>query len=60
MFAIEQLMERHKEYNIEMYLLFVDFVKAFDAVAQKELWETVAEKKFPIHLTRTVQSMNQN
>jgi hypothetical protein len=33
-------MERHREYNIKSYLLFVNFVKAFDAVAQTELWET--------------------
>jgi hypothetical protein len=48
MFAVQQLMETHRECNIEMYLLFVDFIKAFDVVAQKELWETLAEKEFHI------------
>jgi hypothetical protein len=42
------------------HIFFVDFVRAFAAVAQKEMWENMAEKKFPIHLTRTILSMNPN
>jgi hypothetical protein len=32
-FTIQQLLERHREYNIETHLLFIDYVKAFDSVA---------------------------
>jgi hypothetical protein len=31
-FAIEQLWERHREYNTEIHLLFVNYVKASDLV----------------------------
>lgn len=51
-FTIQNLMERH--------LLFVDYVKGFDSAAQKILWEIMAEKGFPAHLTKTAQSKYQN
>jgi hypothetical protein len=50
-------LESHREYNIETHLLFIDYLKAFDLVSQKVLWEIMAENGFPIHLTRTTQSM---
>jgi hypothetical protein len=56
-FTIQQLLERHREYNTETYLLFIDYVKAFDSVVRKELWEIRAEKGFPRHLIRIAQSM---
>jgi hypothetical protein len=34
-FTVQQLLERHREYNIETHLLFIDYVKAFDSVSQK-------------------------
>jgi hypothetical protein len=32
MFTIQRLLEKYKEYNIEIHLLFVDYYKAFDSV----------------------------
>jgi hypothetical protein len=59
-FTIQQLLERHIEYNIETHLLLVEYVKAFDSVVRKQLWEIMAEKGFPTNLIRTAQSMHQN
>jgi hypothetical protein len=33
-FTIQQLLERHSEYNIETHLLCIEYVKGFDSVAQ--------------------------
>jgi hypothetical protein len=38
-FIIQQLLEKHREYNIETHLLFVDYYKAFDSVLRNKLWE---------------------
>jgi hypothetical protein len=45
-FTIQQLLERHRKYNIEIYLPFIDCVKAFDSVARKNYWEIMAEMDF--------------
>jgi hypothetical protein len=36
MFTVQQLLERHREYNIETHLLFIDYVKAFDSLSRKK------------------------
>jgi hypothetical protein len=51
---------KNREYNIEIHLLFRDYVKAlkaFHLVVRIKLWEIMAEKGFPTHLIRTAQSM---
>jgi hypothetical protein len=36
-FAIQQLLGRHREYTTEKHLLFVDYVKTLVSVARKEI-----------------------
>jgi hypothetical protein len=51
---------KHREYNIETQLLFVDYYKALDSVLLNKLWEIMNEKGIPAYLIRIVQSMYQN
>ena len=43
-FSLKIALKKRKEHNLETWVLFIDFVKAFDRVPQKVLWETL--KKF--------------
>jgi hypothetical protein len=38
-FVIQQLAEKHREYNLKTHLLFVDVKEAFDSVIRNKLWE---------------------
>jgi hypothetical protein len=41
--TIQQLLERHRKYNIETHLLFIEYVKHFIQF-YGEKWETMNEK----------------
>jgi hypothetical protein len=56
-FFIQQLVEKHREYNLETYLLFVDFKKVFDSVIRNKLWEIMINRGIPSHLIRVVQTL---
>jgi hypothetical protein len=43
-FLIQQLVEKHREYNLETHLLFVDFKKVFDSVIRNKLWEIMINR----------------
>lgn len=47
MFVIRQILEKCKEYNVELHQLFVDFKAAYDSVIRKKLWRVMAEFGIP-------------
>ena len=46
-FVLRQLMEKHWEYDMPMYLAFLDLEKAFDRVPRKILWNAMDEYRIP-------------
>jgi hypothetical protein len=54
---LTQLIEKRKEYNIPIFLGFVDYEKAFDRVNRNKLWSIMIKRGFPQHLIRAVQSL---
>jgi len=42
--TLNQVMEKVKEYKIELYMVFVDFRKAFDSVKHSKIWEAQVKK----------------
>jgi hypothetical protein len=56
-FVIQQLVEKHREYNLETQLVFADLRKAFDSVIRNKLWEIMINRGIPSHLIRVVQSL---
>lgn len=38
-YTIQQIMEKQREFNRPAYLLFIDYVNAFDTVGKSKLWE---------------------
>lgn len=41
MFSVRILMEKAREFNVPLYIAFVDFKKAFDSVRHTLLWNTM-------------------
>lgn len=40
--AINQLLKKCKEYNIEVHLAFIDFNKAFDNIYHSSIWQALS------------------
>ena len=46
-FTARQLQEKCQEQNMDLYMTFVDIIKAFDTVIRVGLWKIMA--KFQVH-----------
>ena len=38
-FAVQKIIEKRKEYNLPLFLLSIDYEKAYDNVKRDKLWE---------------------
>ena len=47
LFNIRQILEKCKEYNVEIHQLFVDFKAAYDNVSRRKLWRVMEEFWIP-------------
>ena len=45
------IIEKAREFQKNIYFWFIDYVKAFDCVDHKKLWEILREMGIPDHLT---------
>ena len=52
-FTVQQIMEKRKEHNLPLFLLFIDYEKAYDNVNRDKLWEMM-DNKITIYLLNTV------
>jgi len=52
-FTVQQIMEKRREHNLPLFLLFIDYEKAYDNVSRDKLWEMM-ENKIPNYLLNTV------
>ena len=41
--ALQQIIEKSKEYNVDGYICFVDYEKAFDSLHQSRLWQALQD-----------------
>ena len=48
---IHWIVEKVREFQKNIYFCFIDYVKAFDYVDHKKLWEITIEMGIPDHLT---------
>ena len=42
-FAARQLQEKCQEQNVDLYMTFVDLIKAFDTVSREGLWKSMTK-----------------
>ena len=48
---IHWIIEKAREFQINSYLCFIDYAKAFDCVDHNKLWKILKEMGIPDHLT---------
>jgi retron-type reverse transcriptase len=58
-FTMQQLMEKRKEHNLPLFLLFIDYEKAYDNVNRHKLWEMI-DNKIPNYLLNTIKCIYRN
>src|SRR5215469_12076503 len=52
-FTVQQIIAKRKEHNLPLFLLFIDYEKAYDNVNRDKLWEMM-ENKIPNYLLNTI------
>ena len=52
LFALPQILEKGKEYNIPTHHLFIDFKAAYDTIIRNEVYVAMLELDFPTKLIR--------
>ena len=52
-------MEKRKEHNLPLFLLFIDYEKAYDKVNRDKLWEML-DNKIPDYLLNTIKCIYRN
>ena len=56
-FAVRQLLEKHREKQIGLHMVFIDLEKAYDRVPRQEVWICTREKGVPEKYVMIVQDM---
>jgi hypothetical protein len=59
-FTLKQIIEKRKEYNQPLYLVFIDCEKAYDNVNRNSLWEILEDYNIPKHLIEAIKSIYNN
>ena len=56
-FAVRQLMEKHREKHKGLHMVLIDLEKAYDRVPRQEVWRGMREKGVPEKYVMIVQDM---
>ena len=56
-FNIMIVIEKCREQNIPLYVCFIDYAKAFDCVSHRNLWDTMEQMGFPVHIIQLVANL---
>ena len=51
------IMEKAREFQINIYFCFIDYAKAFDCVDHNKLWKILKEMGIPDHLTYLLRNL---
>ena len=54
------IMEKCREYNIPLYMCFIDYAKAFDCVCHQLLWKDMHQMGFPVHIIKLLEHLYSN
>ena len=53
MFTVQQIIEKRKDHNLPLFLLFIDYEKAYNNMNRDKLWEMMHNKIPKYTLNRT-------
>ena len=59
-FCLRQLMEKFREKQRDLHMVFIDLEKAYDRVPRQEIWRSLREKMVPEKCVRMIQEMYRN
>ena len=59
-FCLRQLMEKFREKQRDLHMVFIDLEKAYDRVPRQEVWRSLREKMVPEKYVRLIQVMYHN
>jgi sorting nexin-29 len=59
-FTIKQIIEKRRECNLPLFLLFLDYEKAYERVNRSKLWSTLGRYKLPVNLLNNIKSLYNN
>ena len=57
-FCARQMMEKAREHNTKVYMLFVNLRKAYDSMPQQAVWLVLEKYGIPPLLVRLIQSLH--
>ena len=52
------IIEKAREFQINIYFVFIDYAKVFDCVDHNKLWKILQEMGIPDHLTSLLRNLN--
>jgi len=58
-FTVQQIIGNRKEHDLPLFLLFIDYEKAYDSVNTDKLWEMM-DNKIPNYLLNTIKCIYRN
>lgn len=58
MISLKQIQEKCVEQNMPLYMVFVDFTKAFDTVDRTTLWKILLKLECPNHFTNLISALH--
>ena len=58
-FTVQQIIEKRKEYNLPLFLIFIDYEKEYDNVNRDRAWE-VMNNKISNYLLNTIKYIYRN
>ena len=58
-FTVQQIMEKRREHNLPLFLLFKDYEKAYNNVSRGKLWE-IMDNKITNYLLNTIKCIYRN
>ena len=57
-FSLNQIQEKCKEQNLDIYMVFIDLTKAYDTVNRRMLWKILAKLGIPGKVVKIIQNMH--
>ncbi|KAK0419551.1 hypothetical protein QR680_014205 [Steinernema hermaphroditum] len=55
--AVNELVERSREYRLPLFILFVDYEKAFDSVETNAVWNAIQQQGVPAQIIKLLQKI---
>ena len=56
-FCLKLLIEKRREYNLDTFLLFIDYEKAFDCIKREQLFTIMKHRNIPYHLVEVIKDI---